>query len=283
MFLWVLALLAIAAAFAGGVYLGLDAPPWLRRLRARLYREPFRTRYPVVLVHGVMGFDQVNVGGAKHEYFRGVQRHLEALGVEAHRVKLPPVASVASRAAELARFIRTLDAEKVNIIAHSMGGLDARYAIAQLGLGDRVASLVTVATPHHGTPLADAGTKWMDRLAVRALGTAVGLQVDAFHDLTIARMTRTNAEIPDASGVFYGCVVARAPTEVHPLLRPTHGYLSARGGESDGLVPVDSQVWGEVLLDVRSDHWGVVGWGVSETDAPRLFADVVRQLVARGH
>src|SRR5207249_8887306 len=52
----------------------------------------------------------------------------------------------------------------VNIVAHSMGGLDARYAISQLGLGGRVASLITIGTPHLGTPLADAGHALFGRI-----------------------------------------------------------------------------------------------------------------------
>ena len=138
-------------------------------------------------------------------------------------------------------------------------------------------------TPHRGTPIADEGTKWMDRLAVRKIGGAMGLRLDAFHDLTVERMRRVNDEVKDASGVFYACVVARAPTEPHPLLRPTRLFLASRVGDSDGLVPVESQVWGEVIGDVRSDHWGVVGWGVSEVPAPELYASVVRALAERGH
>ena len=48
-------------------------------------------------------------------------------------------------------------AEREHIIAHSMGGLDARHAIAHVpGLAGRVATLVTIGTPHRGSPVADA-------------------------------------------------------------------------------------------------------------------------------
>ena len=46
-------------------------------------------------------------------------------------------------------------APKVHIIAHSMGGLDARHMIVDLGMADKVASLTTIGTPHRGTILAD--------------------------------------------------------------------------------------------------------------------------------
>ena len=46
-------------------------------------------------------------------------------------------------------------ASKVHIIAHSMGGLDSRRMIVDLGMADKVASLTTIGTPHRGTILAD--------------------------------------------------------------------------------------------------------------------------------
>jgi hypothetical protein len=115
------------------------APPW----------------YPIVLAHGVLGFDALPLGFLHPAYFRGVAETLRKAGNEVHVIRVSPVAGIAVRAAQLARQIRDIPAERVNIVAHSMGGLDARYAISVLGLGDRVASLTTIGTPHHGTPLAD--------------------------------------------------------------------------------------------------------------------------------
>ena len=45
--------------------------------------------------------------------------------------------------------------EKLHIIAHSQGGVDSRYVMSALGYDKYIASLITVATPHLGTPLAD--------------------------------------------------------------------------------------------------------------------------------
>ena len=46
-------------------------------------------------------------------------------------------------------------AEKVNIIAHSKGGLDSRYAISCLGMDKYVATLTTINTPHYGCDMVD--------------------------------------------------------------------------------------------------------------------------------
>src|SRR6185295_19714138 len=68
-----------------------------------------------------------------------------------------PFQSIEHRAGQLKAQIQGAfpDAKKVNLIAHSMGGLDARYLTSCLGFSDRVASLTTIGTTHRGTRLAD--------------------------------------------------------------------------------------------------------------------------------
>ncbi len=252
-----------------------------------LHRRPWRgprTRYPVVLAHGVMGVGTLGLGGTRRDYyFRGVADHLRALGLEVHCPSVPPLKSVAERAQALADYVEALPARKVNLVAHSMGGLDARYAIAHLGLARRVASLTTIGTPHRGTPVADLGLETvaaplhLDRL----LG---GLGVTAFFDLTTRRMTRFNAETRDARRVRYASVVSVARPEQGPvraLLRPTHAFLHRRAGDNDGMVPADSQAWGKVLWRIDADHFAQVGWSEG-FDAPALYERLARRLRSWG-
>ena len=134
-------------------------------------------RYPIVLAHGLLGFDKIRPFGL--EYFRGIREALERAGNDVHLVRLPPFAGVEARARALAEAIERIEAPRVNIIAHSMGGLDARYALSRLGIADRVASLITVGTPHRGTPLAD----WpgYDEMVRRWLFARYGQQlIDSF-------------------------------------------------------------------------------------------------------
>src|SRR5436190_1827485 len=74
---------------------------------------------PVVLVHGLFGFDRIGVPGARFDYFRGIARHLETLGCQAHAVRLPAAASVPDRARELVSAIDALAHERIDLIAHS--------------------------------------------------------------------------------------------------------------------------------------------------------------------
>jgi triacylglycerol lipase len=290
-----LALLSLVAALVGGVYaIWRWKWRWPWRFRPLPFRSlPFRSRRalpekptPVVLTHGILGFDELKLGGKRTHYFRGVAERLRALGTEVHVVRLPPAGSIAARAETLADSVRGLPVSRVNVIAHSMGGLDARYAISRLGLHERVASLVTIATPHWGTPLADLGAGLLgDKLGLRWLVDALGGSVEAFYDLTTERMHRFNEEVPDCQGVKYACFVASCPSSVrrlNPLLVPAFMYLSQRIGENDGMVPASSQVWGEVWGAIEADHWAQIGWS-PHFDAPEFYAKLLHVLRERGY
>jgi triacylglycerol lipase len=252
-----------------------------RALRTRVERKSARLRHPVVLAHGLLGFDRIAIGGREHSYFRGVTSHLMRVGAEVHRPRVPSLGSIALRAEELAQRVRMIRARKVNIIAHSMGGLDVRYAIAKLGLADRVASVVTIGTPHLGTPVADLGARLSDLLRLKSLLGRV-VDVNAFYDLTTERMQRFNLEVPDVRGVVYWSVVARVErASAHPLLWPTHAYLSERVGDNDGMVPLESQRWGEVIKQIEADHWAQIGWSPS-FDALTFYEELLRELRGRG-
>lgn len=253
-----------------------------RRRRSRAANE---CTHPIVLAHGWMGVDALTLPGFRPEYFRGVRERLQANG---HRVYVPrvsPFAGVRRRAEQLAEQLAKIDADKVNIIAHSMGGLDARYAISRLGLARRVASLTTIGTPHHGTPLADT-TLIVRELPMlkRALISQLGLDLDAIHDLTTAQMLTFNDTVPDMPGVRYTSYVGwvrGGVHSVHALLAPGFAYLHRRAGHNDGMVPAASQRWGHVLDDVHADHWAQIGWSRG-LDAGGFYAQVARRLAQSG-
>jgi triacylglycerol lipase len=276
---WMLALAALAA-LAGGLAATIFALAIARWLRSRRRpRAPARPRFPVVLAHGFLGFDEVALGWQRHAYFRGIGARLEQMGAKVYSPRVPGVASIATRAESLAALIRSLPDERVNIVAHSMGGLDARYAISQLGLSGKVASLITIGTPHLGTPLADMGSKMLARL-VRMLARFIDLR--AFVDLTTAGMERFNRQVPDALGVAYGSVVGHsAKLRTHPLLWAPHVYLSKYAGPNDGLVPSASQPWGDVVQEIEADHWAQVGWSRG-FDAVGLYEELLRDLRGKG-
>src|SRR6266851_4878740 len=253
------------------VALALVLFAWSRRARLRdrfpARRAP-RLRHAVILAHGMLGFDEIAVAGRRHQYFRKIADALGGLDAKLHTPRVPAAAPIAVRAEQLRTLIDELPGERVNVIAHSMGGLDARYAIARLGLQDRVASLVTIGTPHRGTPVADLGAGIVPAGVSRALAKVI--DVRALHDLTTEALERFNREVPDAPGVAYCSVVW-----------PSHAYLSARSGANDGLVPSASQGWGKVIREVEADHWAQIGWSLS-FDAVGLYEGILRELAGLG-
>jgi triacylglycerol lipase len=248
-------------------------------------KKPPPTRHPIVLAHGYMGFASLGVHRARRDYFVGVRNRLEALGYTVHLARLSPAASISLRAEQLARQVESLRAERVNIIAHSMGGLDARYAITHLGLHDRVASLTTIGTPHRGTPLADTSTMFIgDWPTFRRMLDKMGANVDGLYDLTTLRMEQFNRLVTDVAGVAYASVIGTVngiKRPVNPLLLPGHSYLLRTVGANDGMVPVESQKWGEVLGEIEADHWEQIGWSRS-FDAQRFYAILVEHLAEWG-
>src|SRR5690606_29691427 len=120
------------------------------------FPQPYvvRTRYPVLLMHGFGVLGTLRRGGHLHAEALGLRSH----GVLAYAPNVAPYNTVAFRAPQWAERIEQIlqetGAEKLNVIAHSMGGLDARYLISRMGMHRCIASLVTVSTPHRGTAVA---------------------------------------------------------------------------------------------------------------------------------
>lgn len=111
------------------------------------------TQYPILLVHGLFGFDRIGA----FELFHDVKQALRSAGA---RVFVPHLSATHSNEARgeqlLAQIERVLEgtgAAKVNLIGHSQGALAARYAAAIAP--DVVASVTSVSGPNHGSELAD--------------------------------------------------------------------------------------------------------------------------------
>lgn len=82
---------------------------------------------------------------------------LESNGVEVLIARVPATASIADRAATLEQLIgEKYPGREVNLVGHSMGGLDCRYLISQIQPKTFTpVSLTTISTPHRGSPFAD--------------------------------------------------------------------------------------------------------------------------------
>jgi triacylglycerol lipase len=225
--------------------------------------NPSRLSVPIVLAHGLLGFACMAVRGITlATYFRRVPQFLEQAGNRVVLTAVPPTGSIASRAAALKAQIRSrCGQEPVHVIAHSMGGLDARHMITHLDMAGQVLSLTTLGTPHRGTCFADLGIDAAEKTGVFGWLRRSPIDHEAFEDLRTDACARFNAATPDAPGVRYFSVAGdKRRNEMLYALRFSYDVIAPVEGPNDGLVSVQSAQWGEWLDTWDCDHVNLVGW-----------------------
>ena len=255
--------------------------------------------YPIVLAHGFFGFDDF-AGAGFVDYFWGVRDDLATHGeTEVFTPAVDPFNDSTTRGLQLLEAVEGVlaetGAERVNIIGHSQGGLDARV-VAHMR-PDLVASVTTVATPHYGSPIADyvlliPGGNITDAL-VQLFGgplwgaidgdTSLRASMEQFSSDGIAAF---NDAYPDAPGVAYASIAGRsdntlaldecATDDAPPFIANWDGVLDpidplfaaseaiVDGGllqsiPNDGLVRVEDARWGTFLGCIPADHIDQIG------------------------
>ena len=237
------------------------------------FKETYKSpKHPIVLAHGLLGFDELHLAGkflAGVQYWRGIKEALMANDIEAVTTSVPATGSIEARAHALKQEITTKAAGKdVNIIAHSMGGLDARYLISQLKPKPfKIMSLTTIATPHRGSSVADIifGEIGQEHLpGVYKLLARLHIDSGAFGQLTRAYLRdKFNPANPDDPSVRYFSYGASAKPSLFSAFRISHDLIEELEGPNDGLVSVASSKWGRdgykgTLMGVT--HLDLINW-----------------------
>ena len=151
------------------------------------------TRYPILLIHGLFGFDRIG----KFELFHDIRQALRNAGA---RVFVPHLSAIHDNEVrgkqllmQIERVLEGTGACKVNLIGHSQGALAARYAAAVAP--HRVASVTSVSGPNHGSELADFLRKALTpgRLPEHVAETVVNLFADFLATLSDNRYQPRNA------------------------------------------------------------------------------------------
>jgi triacylglycerol lipase len=149
-----------------------------------------QTKYPIVLVHGLLGFDAIG----PINYFYGVPSSLRSSGATVFTPEVSQSNSTEVRGEQLLKQLQALKAQygyaKFNLVGHSHGGNTIRYVAAVAP--DLVASVTSVGTPHTGSKTADGIATITD--ATRATGLAATL-VNGLSQL-IAFLSGNNAGNP---------------------------------------------------------------------------------------
>lgn len=213
------------------------------------------TRYPVMLVHGTGVSDR-----RSNRCWGRIPDTLKAQGANVCCGRQDAWGSTKSNSLQLAKSVdkalRLYQTDKVNIIAHSKGGLDARALAALPEYTGKIASITTISTPHHGIG-------WLSRMwpfvcVFIAIGTVLlyPLILLLYGDrrpnpfslaksMTRRGSERFNQQTPDLPGIFYQSYAGKMPAgSKNRLFYFTRKASNRHDGDNDGLISVDSAKWG---------------------------------------
>lgn len=225
--------------------------------KSRESEQICKTKYPLLMIHGVFFRDSRYLN-----YWGRIPKQLEQNGATIFYGNHHSATSVEDSAEEIAvrvkEIISQTGCEKINIIAHSKGGLDCRYAIAKTDIAPYVASLTTINTPHRGCEFADyllskipkeQQLKLADTYnkTLIKLGEANPDFLDAVYSPTEQECKVRNEIIQDDPNVYYqsvGSKLNRAMNGRFPL-NFTYPLVNYFDGDNDGLVGEKSFQWGE--------------------------------------
>ncbi len=277
------------------------------------------TRYPIVLCHGMGGFDQIG----PLEYWAGVPAALEAAGARVFVTEVDWLNGSDVRGGQLAAQLDEILAlpcvTAVNLVAHSQGGIDARYVVDALGYSDVVASITTIGTPHGGLWLSDVGLGLADGPQAAVLDAFAGLfdfawpaQAEdpdvqaALWWTSTTGMAAFAQEVPEAPAVarfsWAGVTGVLTPTRraacaggevpvsgwgdvVSPLLVAQYTLSGGALAATDGLVGVETARWGRFRGCVTADHLDEIGQAgglAGSFDHLRFYEEIVGFLAAEG-
>ncbi len=264
-----------------------------------------RTKYPVVLVHGLGFRDDAHLV----KYWGKIDKHLKKRGARVILAHQQAYASHRDNALlikkEIEKFLKENPSyKKVNIIAHSKGGIESRYMITKLNMADRVASLTTLATPHRGSSIADIvmGKIKSDRkiivklinMMAKLLGDKKPDSYDAGLQLTTEYMKIFNRDVPDMKNVYYQSYAAEIDRNFpNPFWRKLRKVLNKYEGPNDSLVSIKSAVWGDFRGVVKCNgkplvsHADIIGMHIITGEfcfkADHFFQELVHRLREMGY
>ena len=257
-----------------------------------------QTKYPLVLAHGIAVRD-----GRIFKVFRRIRKVLREAGYVVYAAKTDAFGSIENNAAMLKTQIKEIlskeNVDKVNIIAHSKGGLDAKYMIKELGMEDAVASLTTLCTPHRGSRMASwiySRPRWVTRFLAFWINLWYRILGDKHPDaLTVCRQLQLTSDdefeqlnAPD--GVYCQSYSSTMKHARDDFLMSVPLHFAHRWGEesTDGVVTAESAKFAEYrgdCIDEPLSHLEIAGINLKKKKRQKVYAfylSVCQDLAERG-
>jgi triacylglycerol lipase len=270
---------------------------------ARAENEVCKTKYPVLMVHGIFFRDWQYMN-----YWGRVPAALIRNGAEVYYGKQQSAGSIERSAGEIRdrimEIIKETGAEKVNIIAHSKGGLDTRYALSQLGMDKYTATLTTINTPHEGCNMVDFLLEhipqgFVDFVSEKynrifsALGDEKPDFLSGVNDLRASSAAVFNKKITDCPDVHYYSymtIMSSAKSAFFPL-NVSYRIIKKLDGDNDGLVFSESARHGEEYTLVspkgkrgicHGDVIDLMRENIDGFDVREFYVGIISKLKERG-
>ena len=247
----------------------------------RIETQVCKTKYPLVMAHGIGWHDW-----RWFNYWGRIPKELKRNGAIVYYGDQEPLGTIEYAGEQLRervlKIIEETGCEKVNLIGHSKGGLDIRYAASLPDMDKYVASVTTVATPHRGTPVGDKAAR-MKEERFRRIAAVFDKRFRAFGDsnpdfygscmqLTTTYCKEFNERVKDVDGIFYQSYASVMKGVFSaPFLGITY-LMTKKAGKNDGLVTVESAMWGEFRGALTNPR----GRGISHADTIDLFREDIR-------
>jgi triacylglycerol lipase len=262
------------------------------------------TRFPVIFVSGLGFHDQNRL----MNYWGLIPDFLKQHGCDVYTANQEAFISIPDNAIKLKYrildILETSKKDKINIIGHSKGGLEARYMVSRLGMDDQVSSITTLGTPHRGTHLADIilgrlpipkiATARLVNIYARLMGDDRPDSLRAVVQVTTDGMSKFNEEVQDVDGVYYQSYASHVNKDYPNVLWKTlAGIIKPYEAKNDGMVGIESSKWGNYrglmhTSDAPSvNHADMVGltqfFGNPKFDSKRYLAKIIHELKGMGH
>ena len=256
-------------------------------------------KYPVILVHGI--------GAKDNSLFWGrIPERLKDFGVNVFLGNTDSWSGIESNALSLRDSVdlalEKSGAEKVNLIAHSKGGIDSRFLISSLGYAPKVASLTTISTPHFGSEIVDFifDIKYIHNHLVKevtySLAKLYGDKSPNPHkiveDLSTKNMIKFNLQNPDKDSVYYSSYMSLMKNEFDDLSHTiTYSLIKKISGANDGVVSLKSSKWSDDFTIINGlessgiSHSEIVDikrMRISGVDIPSEYLKIIYKLALKG-
>jgi len=257
------------------------------------------SKYPIILVHGI---------GAKDSslFWGRIPKKLQNSGLKVFLGNTDSWGGIENNAISLSKTVDTVlnlcQCEKVNIIAHSKGGLDSRFLISSLIYAEKIASLTTISTPHHGSEIVDYVfenksiynpiSKKIVNFVVKVYGDKSPDPYKIIAELTTKSMIDFNLRNPNSENVYYNSYYTFMKNSIDDLSYfLTYRFIKKTVGDNDGIVSVKSAQWGEdcTLIKGKNGHGishseivDIKRKAISGVDIPDVYLNIVNKLSLKG-